>query len=77
MTNRQGVDPEAPCIWLIEELQKDRSRGGTSAIGNRTNSNRQLCARCCTKCAIHYLIESALYEGGARYSHYTDEEIES
>ena len=74
-TNRQGEDLEGPCIWLNEELQKDISRGGTS---DDNNSNRQLCARCCAKCAVHYLIESALCEGGAAISsHFTGEEIES
>ena len=31
-TNRQGMDPEGPCIWLSEELQKDVSRRGTSDL---------------------------------------------
>lgn len=77
-TNRQGVDPEGACIWLNEMLPKALSRGGTSDLcSDDSNNNRQLCARCCAKCAIHDLIESTLYEGGTICPHVTDEEIEA
>lgn len=77
-TNRQGVDPEGPCIWFNEELQKALSREGTSDLCSDDNSNnRQLCARCCAKYAIHDLIESTLYKGGIIYPHFTEEEIEA
>lgn len=77
-TNRQGVDPEGPCIWLtVRSYKKAIGRGGTSDLCSHDSNNRQLYSRCCAKYAIHDLIESMLYERGTIYPHFTDLEIEA